>query len=76
MNKTAAVARRHLRKHGVEAELSQMEGPIAAAIHEAAVKAECELIIIGGYGQHPLLAPTNSLDKLLRISERPVLICR
>ena len=76
MNKTAAVARRHLRKHGVEAELSQMEGPIAAAIHEAAVKAECELIIMGGYSQHPLLAPTNSLDKLLRISERPVLICR
>ena len=76
MNKTLAVARRHLRKHGVKAEVFEMDGPIFVAIHEGAVKAECELIIIGGYGQYPLLSPTNTLDELLRISERPVLICR
>ena len=76
MNSTLAVAKRHLRKHGVEAEVFEMDGPIFAAIHEGAVKAECELIIMGGYSQHPLLSPTNTLDEVLRISERPVLICR
>jgi nucleotide-binding universal stress UspA family protein len=76
MRKTVAVANRHLRKHGVESELFEAHGPIAAAISDSAVEAQCNLIIMGGYSHHPLFAPKSSLDELLRISGRPVLICR
>ncbi|MGA7901180.1 MAG: universal stress protein, partial [Terrimicrobiaceae bacterium] len=76
MRKTVAVARRHLRKHGVDAEPFEANGPIATAIRNAATKAECELILIGGYSQHPLLAPKNALDELLRLTTIPVMICR
>jgi nucleotide-binding universal stress UspA family protein len=76
MRKTVAVANRHLRKHGVESELFEARGPIAAAISDSAVEAQCDLIIMGGYSHHPLIAPKSSLDELLRISGHPVLICR
>jgi hypothetical protein len=76
MKKTVTVASRHLRKHGVEAEVFEAHGAIAAAIRESAIKARCDLIITGGYSQHPLLAPKSSLDELLRSSGHPILICR
>ena len=76
MRKTVAVASRHLRKHGVDSELFEAHGPIVAAIHDSAVKAQCDLIITGGYTQHPLFEPKSSVDELLRISSLPVLICR
>jgi nucleotide-binding universal stress UspA family protein len=76
MQKTVAVARRHLRRNGAHAETFETHGPIAAAIRDGALQAQCDLIIIGGYSLHPLLAPKNSLDELLRISQTPVLVCR
>ncbi|MFZ0709983.1 MAG: hypothetical protein WAM53_08085 [Terrimicrobiaceae bacterium] len=76
MHKTVTVASRHLRKHGVEAEVFEAHGSIAAAIRESALKAECDLIVTGGYSQHPLLSPKSSLDDLLRLTSLPVLICR
>jgi nucleotide-binding universal stress UspA family protein len=77
MRKTVLVARRHLRRHGVHAELFQMDGPIPEAIRDSALKAQCKLIIIGGYSHHPLLTTgESSLDQLLRISGTPVLVCR
>jgi nucleotide-binding universal stress UspA family protein len=76
MQKTLTVAKRHLRKHGVDAEVFEAHGRIPTAIRESAIKAQCDLIIAGGYSQHPLLAPKSSLDELLRISSHPVLICR
>jgi nucleotide-binding universal stress UspA family protein len=76
MRKTVAVARRHLRKHGVDVGIFKANGPIATAIHDAAMKAECDLILIGGYSQHPLLAPKSALDELLRVTQTPVMICR
>jgi nucleotide-binding universal stress UspA family protein len=76
MQKTVTVAMRHLRKHGVDASPSEASGPIAQAIHDSALKTESDLIITGGYNQHPLFAPKGSLDQLIRISEIPLLICR
>jgi nucleotide-binding universal stress UspA family protein len=76
MQKTIAIAKRHLRKHGVDAETFETSGPIARAIRDSAVEARCGLVLMGGYSQHPLIAPRNSLDELLRITGTPVLICR
>ena len=76
MKKTVAVARRHLRRNRSHAETFEADGPIAVAIRNGALQAQCDLIIIGGYSMHPLLAPKNSLDELLRISKTPVLVCR
>ena len=47
-----------------------------AAIRDAAAKAECDIVLIGGYSQHPLLAPKSALDELLRLTAVPVMICR
>jgi nucleotide-binding universal stress UspA family protein len=76
MQKTVAVAIRHLRKNGVDAEPFEASGPIAPAIRDSALKTQSDLIITGGYSQHPLLSPKSTLDQLMRISEHPLLICR
>ena len=76
MRKTVTVAMRHLRKNGVDAAPFEASGPIAQAISESAANSESDLIIIGGYNQHPLFAPKTSLDQLMRISTHPLLICR
>jgi nucleotide-binding universal stress UspA family protein len=76
MQKTVTVAMRHLRKNGVDASPFEASGPIAQAIHDSALKTESDLIITGGYNQHPLFASKSSLDQLIRISEIPLLICR
>jgi hypothetical protein len=76
MRKTVKVAMRHLRKNGVDAAPVDASGPIPEAIAESAAKSGSDLIIIGGYNQHPLFAPKTSLDQLMRISEYPLLICR
>jgi hypothetical protein len=76
MRKTVTVAIRHLRKNGVDAAQCEASGPIAEAINESATESGSDLIIIGGYNQHPLFAPKTSLDRLMRISEHPLLICR
>ncbi len=76
MRKTVTVAMRHLRKNGVDAAPFEASGPIAQAISESAAKSGSDLIIIGGYNQHPLFAPKTSLDQLMRISVHPLLICR
>jgi nucleotide-binding universal stress UspA family protein len=70
------VAGRPLRRNRTDAEIFEAHGPIATAIRDGALQAQCDLIIIGGYSMHPLLAPNNSLDELLRISQAPVLVCR
>ena len=76
MQKTVAVASRHLRKHGIDAESFERRGPIATAIRDSAVEAKCDVIVTGGYSHHPLFGPKSSLDELLRITVHPVLICR
>jgi hypothetical protein len=37
-------------------------------ISDSAAQTESDLIIIGGYNQHPLFAPRTSLDDLMRIT--------
>ena len=76
MQKTVTVAVRHLRKNGVEAAPFEASGPIVQAILDTASKTQSDLIVMGGYNQHPLFAPKSALDQIMRISEHPLLICR
>ncbi len=76
MQKTVTVAVRHLRKNGVDAAGFEASGPIPQAIRDSASQTQSDLIITGGYNQHPLFAPKTALDQLMRISELPLLICR
>jgi nucleotide-binding universal stress UspA family protein len=76
MRRTVTVAMRHLRRNGVDATRFESSGPIAQAICDSASETQSDLIITGGYNQHPLFAPKTSLDELMRISELPLMICR
>ena len=63
---------------GVEATLVQKTGPAADAILETAQEHDSDLILMGGYGYSPVLEVVlgSAVDKVLRVSRQPVLICR
>ncbi len=60
----------YTQRYGVEAKLFQKSGSISKAILEAREEADCDWIIMGGYGDPPLvnLLLDNVLDKVLRES--------
>jgi nucleotide-binding universal stress UspA family protein len=53
-------------------------GGAAEAILESAASADADLVIMGGYGYAPLLERVlgSTVDRLLRESPIPVLVCR
>ncbi len=73
-----AHAQSYLETRGGQATFVKESGSVAEAIIEVAEKHECDLIIMGGYGFSPVMeiALGSAVDKVLRTSRRPVLICR
>ena len=71
-------AERYLRDHGVEAEFVSRPGNVADVILDTAEANHSDLLIMGGYGFTPLLEAMlgSSVDKVLRQSTQPLLICR
>ncbi|MBE0409777.1 MAG: universal stress protein [Anaerolineales bacterium] len=71
-------AREYLEKLEIKAEFIEGHGKIENEIIDTAHSINSELIIMGGYGRHPLVEITlgSSLDKILQISSKPILICR
>jgi nucleotide-binding universal stress UspA family protein len=71
-------AQAYLEKHGVQATLIEAEGAVSDAILRTSQEHDSELIVMGGYGFSPVLqiALGSAVDKVLRASRRPVLICR
>ncbi len=71
-------ARHYLEAHGIAATYLTTTGPIAEVILKTADEYGSELIIVGGYGQGPLLEAVlgSTVDQILRESHRPTLICR
>lgn len=71
-------AARLLETGGVEATLVRQEGPVAEAILETARTHGSDLVLMGGYGRSPLveLVSGSVVDKVLRASHQPVLLCR
>jgi nucleotide-binding universal stress UspA family protein len=68
----------YLEQHGIEAESVFETGPVAERILHIAQKRNCNLLLMGGYGRNPVkeVVLGNTVDQVLRASERPVLICR
>ena len=65
-------------EYGVSANFIQREGPIATEILISAEETCSDLIVMGGYGDAPLvnLLLDNILDQVLRNSHTPMLLCR
>jgi nucleotide-binding universal stress UspA family protein len=75
---TADRARAYLRDHGVQARYIVASGAAVPLILRAADDHDCRLILMGGYGRHPLLELVwgSAVREVLRASRCPVLICR
>ena len=77
-NQNLTRARDYLQKNGVKAEYVKANGPAGDAILEVARTKRANLIVMGGYGQSPLInvAVGSTVDQMLREFEHPILICR
>jgi nucleotide-binding universal stress UspA family protein len=74
----ARLAKRYLRRHGVDATYIEKQGSVGKAVLEASTEFESDLIVMGGYGFNPVLEIVlgSAVDQVLRESHHPVLICR
>jgi nucleotide-binding universal stress UspA family protein/uncharacterized ParB-like nuclease family protein len=75
---TLARAKNYLDRHKAQAVLLKESGPVAQAILKTAQAQQCDLLIMGGYGFHPVLEVMlgSAVDQVLRESRRPILVCR
>lgn len=71
-------ARSYLAMRDIEAEYVTAKPPIGSAILNAARANQCDWIIMGGYGDRPLLQLLvgSTVTKVLRKTDLPVLVCR
>ena len=69
---------RYLGDRGVEVRAFASRGGPAEAIMESVASADADLVIMGGYGYAPLLERVlgSTVDRVLRESPVPVLVCR
>jgi len=72
------IARQYLESRQIEAELITKTGVSGELIVNAAKNLGIDLILMGGYGLKPVLQVVlgSTVDKVLRDSLKPVLICR
>lgn len=70
-------AEQYLVDHGVAATYVEESGDVASALLATAVAYECDWLLLGGYGTNRVLEMVigTELDKVLRRTDRPVLIC-
>ena len=75
---TLAEAGEYLEAQGVQATLVQEYGPVPDVVLRAAQEYDSDLILMGGYGHGPVFEVVlgSAVDKVLRSSRQPVLICR
>lgn len=68
----------YLHTRGVKANLVLREGLVSDTILRTAGETGCQLLILGGYGSHPVLEFVlgSHVDAVLRQGRLPMLICR
>jgi nucleotide-binding universal stress UspA family protein len=72
-------AREYLEMHELQANfIARGAEPVATTILLAAEDDRSDLIVIGGYGGHPVVQAVlgSTVDQVLRAARRPTLICR
>ncbi len=71
-------AEEYLSSHNVEFQFIVRNGPIAQEILMEAEDKSCDWIVMGGYGESPLvnLLLDTVVDQILRSSRKPMLLCR
>jgi nucleotide-binding universal stress UspA family protein len=62
----------------VRADYRLETGPVVEAIMRASDDCECDFLLMGGYGDNPVVEIVlgSSVDQVLRECYKPVLICR
>ncbi|MBN2549971.1 MAG: universal stress protein [Anaerolineales bacterium] len=77
-SQTLNSALEYLSQHGVGAEGVIAEGPVGQAVLATSQAHNCDFLIMGGYGFTPVLEAVlgSSVDRVLRESRMPMLICR
>jgi nucleotide-binding universal stress UspA family protein len=75
---TLLKANLYLEDHGIQAEMINKTGPVAETILETAHEKEIGMLLMGGYGSNPVIDVVlgNVVDRVLRQSQTPLLICR
>jgi len=75
---TLARAKNYLDRRKAQAVLIKESGPVAEAILKTAQAQQCDLIIMGSYGFNPVLEVMlgSAVDRVLRESRQPILVCR
>jgi nucleotide-binding universal stress UspA family protein len=71
-------AQDYLNGHGVKADFVWSQGDVASAILATALERLCDFIIMGGYGEPPMvnLLLDTIVDRVMRNSHLPMLLCR
>jgi nucleotide-binding universal stress UspA family protein len=70
-------ARKYLETREIHANLTEQVGPPSDVILQTMEEQKCDFIIVGGYGYSPIVEVLlgSTLDALLRLSKKPILIC-
>jgi nucleotide-binding universal stress UspA family protein len=73
-----AQAHTYLESRGVQATSISRDGSVPEAILGVAEEQENDLIIMGGYGHHPVreIVLGSAVDHILQVSRQPTLVCR
>jgi nucleotide-binding universal stress UspA family protein len=71
-------AEEYLSRHHIEFKFTVRSGPIAQEILMEAEDQSCDWIVMGGYGESPLvnLLLDTVVDQVLRSSRKSMLLCR
>lgn len=75
---TLEQARQHLEAYNIQATYLNERGPVDAVVLQTTRAQNCDLLLLGGYSLQPVLGVVigSTVDRLLRISQQPMLICR
>ena len=77
-SETLVRAQTYLNERGVRADCIEKKGQVGEEIIQSADEHECDFIIMGGYGLSPVFEVVigSAVDMVLRVSRKPLLICR